>query len=139
MTCRSLLPAVAVATAAVLAAARIRRVAVSGGSMAPSLEAGDRLLVVRGWPLREGAIVAVPDPRHSSRLLVKRVRRLDGDLVDVRGDNETASTDSRSFGLVPRSAVVGTVLYRYGPPNRVGWQLAGLRPAANPRGVSSRP
>jgi inner membrane protease subunit 1 len=40
--------------------------------------------------------------------------------VDVRGDNEAASTDSRHFGPVPRRAVRGRVLYRYGPPARAG-------------------
>jgi hypothetical protein len=66
-------------------------------------------------------VVAVPDPRQPDRLLIKRVRSVAPDArVDVRGDNEAASTDSRHFGPVPRRAVRGRVLYRYAPPARAG-------------------
>jgi hypothetical protein len=41
-------------------------------------------------------------------------------LVTVVGDNPDASTDSRVFGPVPRGAVVGRVVYRYGPEGRTG-------------------
>jgi hypothetical protein len=53
--------------------------------------------------------------------MVKRVQILDRNWVDVRGDNEAASTDSRQFGLIPRSHLAGRVIYRYGPVGRTGW------------------
>jgi hypothetical protein len=53
--------------------------------------------------------------------MVKRVRSLDRDGVDVRGDNEPASTDSRQLGPLPRSHLKGQVLYRYAPAHRTGW------------------
>ena len=114
-------------------AASVRRVEVAGGSMAPSLLPGDRLLVV-GWPvtvglLRQlppwpepGQVVAVRDPRLPARVLVKRVASVNrrSGVVDVLGDASDASTDSRSFGPVLRSAIVGRAVYRYAPVDRTG-------------------
>jgi nickel-type superoxide dismutase maturation protease len=99
---------------------RFHRVVVSGESMRPAFEPGDRVLVVPAVCVRPGHVVAIRDPRRPDRLLVKRVRSIASGLVDVRGDNQGASTDSRDFGPVPRSSVAGRVVYRYGPPERVG-------------------
>lgn len=96
------------------------RVVVTGESMSPAFEPGDRLLLLPTRRVSLGDVVAVPDPRLPSRLLIKRVVRRDGDLIDVRGDHEGASTDSRHFGLVPVAAVAGRVVYRYSPAGRAG-------------------
>ncbi len=98
-----------------------RRTVVAGDSMQPAFAAGDRLWIGPAVRLRPGQVVAVADPRLPARLLVKRVHRIDGDQVDVRGDNQAASTDSRHFGPVPRSSLAGRVFYRYAPPHRAGW------------------
>jgi nickel-type superoxide dismutase maturation protease len=93
----------------------LARVEVSGLSMAPTLRPGDRLLVAR-WPrLRPGHVIALRDPRRSSRILVKRLVAVDGEHLTVMGDNPDASTDSRHFGAVPKAAVLGLVVYRYFP------------------------
>ena len=94
------------------------RLVVSGASMLPAYEPGDRLLVGPGGRLRPGQVVALADPRDG-RLVIKRVRSVLGEAVDVRGDNEAASTDSRAYGPVPVAAIVGRVWYRYGPRERV--------------------
>jgi nickel-type superoxide dismutase maturation protease len=122
---RSLLLNLAVLLCAgTLCALGFRRVEVLGDSMAPTLMPGDRLVVVRlpaFWPLRPGDLVACRDPREpATRVLVKRVSALSALGVMVEGDNRAASTDSRTFGELPRSLVVGRVLYRYGPSERAG-------------------
>jgi nickel-type superoxide dismutase maturation protease len=104
----------------------VRRVEVVGWSMAPALRPGDRLVVVRlPWPPFgpvPGQVVAVRDPRRPDRILIKRVRSVDGraGTLEVEGDDPRSSTDSRSFGPVSRSALVGRAVYRYAPAGRNG-------------------
>jgi nickel-type superoxide dismutase maturation protease len=105
----------------------VRRVEVVGSSMAPALRPGDRLVVVRlPWPPPfgpvPGHVVAVRDPRRPDRILIKRVRSVDrrAGTLEVEGDDRPSSTDSRSFGPVSRSAIVGRAVYRYAPAGRSG-------------------
>jgi signal peptidase I len=46
------------------------------------------------------------------------ITRMGDDEVWVLGDNRDHSVDSRSYGPVPRSSVVGRVDFRYWPVNR---------------------
>jgi nickel-type superoxide dismutase maturation protease len=113
-----------VAALAALAAA-LTRVVVSGDRMRPTLQPGDRLIVLRiahRGRLRAGDLVTVSDPRlGEERTLVKRIVELSGDWAEVRGDNPESSTDSREFGRVHVAEVTGRVLYRYGPASRAGF------------------
>jgi nickel-type superoxide dismutase maturation protease len=97
------------------------RVAVTGPSMEPTVREGDWLLVrqLRRRP-RVGELVIAADPREPARLLVKRVTAVVGDLVTVMGDRPDRSTDSREFGPIPSSAIVGSPVFRYAPLERVG-------------------
>lgn len=88
--------------------------------MRPALEEGDRLLVVRRRRYRVGDVVALPDPRLPERVVVKRVAAVDGDRLEVLGDDPAGSTDSRSFGPVAARTVIGRAVYRYAPPARAG-------------------
>lgn len=98
----------------------VARVEVSGRSMVPTLEPGDRVLVLRRRRLGPGDLVAVADPRRPERVLVKRVAGVEGDMVTVLGDNPAESTDSRTFGAVHRRSVLGVAVYRYAPsPKRL--------------------
>lgn len=99
---------------------RVRRLVVQGDSMLPGFRPGDRLLVVGPWAFRPGQVVALPDPRDG-KMLLKRVHRLAGEYVDVRGDNAPFSTDSRHFGPVRRRDILGRVVLRYAPAARSGW------------------
>src|SRR3954449_4304476 len=99
----------------------LRRVLVTGPSMAPAIRHGDQLLVdVRSVrrPARAGDVVMVRLPDRP--LSVKRVTRTAADHVWVEGDNSFGSTDSRDLGAVPADDVVGRVLVRLWPrPGRV--------------------
>jgi nickel-type superoxide dismutase maturation protease len=119
----SLCAAFGVSVVAVVAVARagFRRVQVEGASMLPALAQGDRLVVIRtGSPL-VGDVVALHDPVEPARLLVKRVVAVLPAGLEVRGDNQAASRDSRTFGLVAPSRLIGKAVYRYFPPARAGF------------------
>jgi nickel-type superoxide dismutase maturation protease len=100
---------------------RLDAVEVRGTSMVPTLEPGDRLIVRRasGAP-NVGEVVLAGDPRDGRRELVKRVAAVRDAHVTLRGDNASASTDSRSFGVLPVAGVRWRAVARYWPPARIG-------------------
>ena len=107
------------------AAGRFRRIEISGESMAPTLEPGDRVLVVRAGRPRPGDIVACVDPREPNRTIVKRVAGVDGRQYTILGDNFDASTDSRHFGPVDANSIIGHLIFRYFPERSAGlmWRV----------------
>jgi nickel-type superoxide dismutase maturation protease len=118
---RTLVLGLVAAAGAVLGGRRFLRLEVEGDSMRPTLQPGDRVLVLRTGRLRPGQMAAVRDPRDRGRVVVKRVAA--GSAVSgwrVLGDNPAQSTDSRVFGAVGHDLVVGRVFYRYHPPERAG-------------------
>jgi nickel-type superoxide dismutase maturation protease len=127
---RGVLAAGALVLAGWLASRVVRRVEVVGDSMAPTLLPGDRLVVLPalGGP-HEGDLVALPDPRQPSRVVVKRVDSVWGGALSVVGDNPSASTDSRHFGPVAVDGVRGRAVYRYHPPDRRGSVARSSAPA----------
>jgi nickel-type superoxide dismutase maturation protease len=106
-------------------------VEVRGGSMAPSLLPGDRLLVeshsYQSRAPRAGEVVLAADPRRPDRELIKRVASIDEatSSVELRGDAPEASTDSRAFGAIPLSAIRWRAVFRYWPPQRAGRLVSG--------------
>jgi nickel-type superoxide dismutase maturation protease len=101
-------------------------VEVEGGSMLPTMQPGDRLLVealsYRARSPRIGELVLSPDPRLASRELIKRVASVDAasSTAVLAGDAPDASTDSRVFGPVPLRAIRWRVVGRYWPIGRRG-------------------
>ncbi len=122
---------------------RVVVVQVSGLSMAPTVQHGDRLVVRRapGERLRVGAIVVIDEPGpcrpgrpETPRWVVKRVVAVPGDPVPAAlagamrghpgtvppghllllGDNAEHSRDSRHFGPARTDRVLGVVLRRLG-------------------------
>ena len=95
----------------------LRRVRVTGPSMAPALRHGDVLVVRRTGAGRlpaAGAVVVAALPDRP--LAVKRLTRVEPDgRVWLEGDNAFGSTDSRDLGPQPAAAVVGRVLVRLWP------------------------
>jgi signal peptidase I len=101
-------------------------VQVHGGSMAPALLPGDRLLIealtYRRRAPRTGEIVAAVDPRRPPRELVQRIGLVDPSSrsAELVGDAPEASTDSRTFGPVDLGEVRWRVALRCWPPGRIG-------------------
>ena len=110
---------------------RCRRFRVADDSMAPTLAPGDGLYVdpnaYRERPPARGEIVVLHDPILPSRILVKRVGFVTGEVtppngervppgtVYVVGDDPSASRDSREFGPVSLTLVVGRAYACYRP------------------------
>ncbi|MFG1934530.1 S26 family signal peptidase [Mycobacterium sp. NPDC048908] len=74
--------------------------------MRPTLGAGDGLIVIRGGVPQRGQVRVFPDPRLSTRWLVKRVGDVHGSgrdaIFEARSDNPSAPgcADSHEFGWV---------------------------------------
>ncbi len=85
--------------------------------MAPSVAPEERVFVSRlaYWfsKPKSGDLVVLRDPREPERLLLKRIGEAHGNSFEVVGDNVDASTDSRTFGPVPASLILGRVVFRY--------------------------
>ena len=95
------------------------RATVEGLSMIPVLAPGERVLVRRTRDLAPGDGVVARDPED--RLVVKRVVRAETTADGqpgwwLEGDNAAASTDSRAYGVVPTTAILGRVIRQKVPP-----------------------
>ena len=124
------LAAAAMIAAAAWAFARYRpsRVAIAGASMAPTLVPEDWTLVVTPREFRREDVVVLEHPERPGYEMVKRIRGVPGDIVDLRvlgadewwveGDYAQASTDSRSFGPVARQHLKAKVVLVYWPADR---------------------
>jgi nickel-type superoxide dismutase maturation protease len=101
----------------------LRRFMVEDTSMRPTLQPGDRLVVLQ-WPsakLNRGDLVVLKEPDRQLTFAVKRVAGLEpnGDVI-VHADNPNVSRDSREYGPVARQLIVGRVIFRYLPAERRG-------------------
>jgi signal peptidase I len=123
-TARLILQPLLIALALGFAArAAVRIYAIPSASMAPTLQAGDHIIVTpyRGTPQR-GDVIVFRAPSSSDELMVKRITGEPGDAVDagagrivvvpagcyfVLGDNRQDSFDSRNWGPLPRDLIVG--------------------------------
>ena len=86
---------------------------VVGNSMIPTLHQGD-IVIYR--PInshiflpKEGCIVVVEDPQQPKSLIIKRVHKENSLGLELRGDNQENSIDSRQFGLVNHNYLRGIV------------------------------
>ena len=80
--------------------------------MRPTLSPGDFVLVnpmaFKDHPPRSGDVVVVQHP-YRDQVIIKRVSEVVDGGIMVRGDHAEASSDSRAFGRIVSSAVLGRV------------------------------
>jgi nickel-type superoxide dismutase maturation protease len=133
---RILRVAYSLAAVSTVVTALVRRFEVAGLSMAPALEPGDRVLVVRWLAPRPGKLVLIRDA--TGRILIKRVASRQGRQIVVLGDNPALSTDSRHFGPLPTSQCLGVAFYRYWPASRSGWLVSGRLSGSVTSGKATR-
>ena len=111
-------------------------VEVKGQSMEPTFHTGQRLLITRLYwlvgPIKKNDVVVVHHP-GTGEVIIKRVYAVAGDVVDfynvpeswnlgkgeykvpadsyyILGDNRPVSDDSRLFGPIKSSAILGKVV-----------------------------
>ena len=77
--------------------------------MSPGLDHGDLVLVNPARPAHVGAVVVASNPELPGEHLVKRVRSGSAGAWALGSDNPHEARDSRQFGSVSASLVVGPV------------------------------
>jgi nickel-type superoxide dismutase maturation protease len=82
--------------------------------MHPTLSDGDVVYVKYGCTPAAGDVLYLRHPYRTDLWLIKRVVSLDsqGDFY-VLGDNPESSTDSKTFGMVPKQYCIGVVCSTY--------------------------
>ena len=83
--------------------------------MRPTLSPGDFVLVdpsaFRDKLPTSGELIVAQHP-YRDQVIIKRVFEVVEDGVSLRGDNPDASSDSRNFGRVRFTAIIGRVTSR---------------------------
>ncbi len=81
--------------------------------MLPNLSEGDLIIYksikAKDLPIKEGTLVVTNHPLEQDSLLIKRVYKSFSFGVELRGDNEYESIDSRQFGIVKNECIKGIV------------------------------
>ncbi|MEM7725941.1 MAG: nickel-type superoxide dismutase maturation protease [Cyanobacteria bacterium P01_A01_bin.45] len=94
-----------------------RRVRVTGFSMTPALLPGEEVLYnPRAYQQRfpeVGDIVVAIHPDKAKQIIKRVTSVLEDGSCFLMGDNHYASTDSRSFGFIPLTQVLGKVTCKF--------------------------
>ena len=77
--------------------------------MEPAIHEGDIIFVVGKYLARPniGSVVLF---KKNSRLMVKRIKKVKMNELEVEGDNISQSTDSRNFGPIQKNEIIGKVV-----------------------------
>ncbi len=75
---------------------------VKHSTMNPQLSSGDRIIVLNFIKPKEGKLVVA---KHKGQFKIKRVHKIDGDKIFLKGDNEHPNKDVS----ITKSEIVGRV------------------------------
>lgn len=84
----------------------VRRVV--GDSMAPTLKPGAIVVTKPFARYQKGDVVII---EHDGLEKVKRIQRINENVVFITGDNPAASTDSMEFGWIDTNMIRGRVIW----------------------------
>jgi len=84
------------------------------------IEVKNQLVYVNNQPLQENYISAPTNLWDGGFLKADQPVTVPAGYIFVMGDNRPRSSDSREFGFIPTQSVVGTAIYRYFPPGKIG-------------------
>lgn len=93
---------------------RRKRFKITGKSMVPMLHPGDEILIdpfayLKSLP-KVGDIVVATHPQKDRLFIVKRIAAIDShDKCFLTGDNLAVSTDSRQWGAIAVTELIGKV------------------------------
>lgn len=80
--------------------------------MLPTLKPGQDVLVFNwAYIFSKPKLKDIVVVKINGRDMVKRIQKCDDRQVFVTGDNEKESTDSRSFGPIDKSNILGKVIF----------------------------
>lgn len=76
--------------------------------MLPTLKAGQNVLVW-SW-FYEAKVEDIVVIEKNNKDMIKRVKKIEDGKYFIEGDNKQESTDSRNFGVINRSEIIGKVV-----------------------------
>ena len=80
--------------------------------MSPTLKEGDivfyKKYLINKSNLKVGQVVIFRHPIQG-RIMIKRIKQIKENCIEVSGDNSKDSTDSKSFGFVKNEKIIGIV------------------------------
>lgn len=98
-----------------VAMGRRLRYRVEGNSMLPVLKDGEIVMVKPSQKFEVGDIVLAQHPYKQGTKIIKRISAIsDAGKFTLTGDNPQESTDSRVFGEIDASEIIGKVVSRKG-------------------------
>lgn len=86
----------------------LSRFIVSGDSMSPALKAGQNVLIW-SW-FYEAKVEDIVVIEKNNKDMIKRIKKIENGKYFIEGDNKQKSTDSRKFGPIDRSEIIGKVI-----------------------------
>lgn len=79
---------------------------VYGASMLPALKQGNIVLAVKKRKFKIDDIVIL---KINNKEVIKRIKKIKNSQVFLEGDNKEQSTDSREWGYIKKSKILGKV------------------------------